>query len=117
MRSYRSRALTIGVAIAATCVSVTTFAAPAQAASGFCEKNKICGWSKENYKGRSFGGIAPKGVCVRETHFKVRSVNNHTPHMINVYSKPNCKGSVASMNWGVKIKDGFMPFRSYKAVT
>ncbi|MFJ9820970.1 peptidase inhibitor family I36 protein [Streptomyces sp. NPDC101151] len=89
---------------------------PAHAASGDCEKNYTCVWSQEHFKGRSGKINTQPGKCYNSRSVGARSVNNNSRYMLNLYSKKDCKGKVFSMNWGVKVPDGF-PFgvMSFKA--
>ena len=107
-----------GVMAAAGCIGMAVMTTPAHAASGDCEKNYTCVWSKEHYTGRYGKVNAQLGKCNNSRSVAVRSINNNSPHMLNLYSKTGCKGKVWSMNWGVKKPDRF-PFgvMSFKAVT
>lgn len=106
----------VGVMVAAGCVGVAVMTTPAQAASGDCEKNYTCVWSQEHFKGQTGKINTQLGHCYNSRSVGARSINNNTQHMLNLYSKKDCKGQVFSMNWGVKLGDGF-PFgvMSFKA--
>ncbi|MGW3204709.1 peptidase inhibitor family I36 protein [Streptomyces sp. NPDC001135] len=117
MTLLKRMARSAGVTAAAGCIGVAVMTTPAHAASGDCEKNYTCVWSKEHFTGR-YGKVNTQlGACNNSRSVPIRSINNNSRHMLNLYSKTGCKGKVFSLNWGVKMADGF-PFgaMSFKGV-
>ncbi|WP_432093484.1 peptidase inhibitor family I36 protein [Streptomyces sp. bgisy100] len=115
MLSYKRMARSASVLLAAGCVALTIPASPAYAASGSCQRDSVCLWSKEHFTGQ-YGRIdAMKNQCYSTRSVGAKSMTNHTRFLLNVYSKPGCKGKVFSMNWNVKLGDGFpFPAKSFK---